>query len=229
MLRAALFSLAIGVIAFAAIALLTFSGWLDGFDESALLVFRSPDDLTDPIGSRTIEHFMRDLTALGGTFVLTLVTIVTVVYLLFDRRRDTAAYVAVAVALNAAANFLLKEVFARLRPAIMDADPAMMSPAFPSGHAQSSAMVYLTIALIIGQTLPQRWQRRFALCVAALLTLSIGISRVYRGVHWPTDVLAGWTLGVSWTLFCWFLYVYVSRRRGIQTAEPNRTPTPSSN
>ena len=173
--------LVVGVLAFIGIAELTFADRLVGFDRWGLLAFRSPTDLGDPIGSRVVEHYVRDLTALGGSFVLTLFTVLAVAYLLVSRRPATAAFVAIVVAVNASVMYALKLAYGRLRPDFMGSDPLANSPAFPSGHAMSSAAVYLTIGLVLTTVIKHRWQRVFVLVVSALFTLAIGTSRVYRG------------------------------------------------
>lgn len=174
-----------------------------GFDEAILLAFRSATDTARPIGPPWLEAAMIDVTALGGVTVLTLITALVVAYLLVTRRFENAALVTAAVSGGAVLTNLLKVGFARPRPELVDHLVAVTSASFPSGHAMASAVTYLTIGALLART-EQRWAvRGFIFSVAGVLTLLIGVSRVFLGVHYPTDVLAGWSLGAAWALFCW--------------------------
>jgi undecaprenyl-diphosphatase len=170
------------------------------FDRHILLMLRNPADLSDPIGPRWFEEAMRDVTALGGFTVLTLVTVITVTTLLFYAKRRQALVVAVTIMLAELSSDLLKLVYDRPRPTLVPHGSWVYSHSFPSGHSTLSAATYLTIAAVLGTLDPRKRTRAFVLSMAVLLVLSIGTSRVYLGVHWPTDVLAGWLLGGAWAL-----------------------------
>ncbi|MFD1701923.1 phosphatase PAP2 family protein, partial [Methylopila henanensis] len=150
-----------------------------------------------------LEVAMIDLTSLGGWTVLTLVTVVTLTYLVISGRRGSAALVAASIVGGTLLSVVLKIGFARPRPDLVDHLVNVASASFPSGHAMLSAATYLTLGVMLARTESRRSVRGFIFGVAALLTLSIGVSRVYLGVHYPTDVLAGWCLGACWALICW--------------------------
>jgi membrane-associated phospholipid phosphatase len=146
---------------------------------------------------------MIDVTALGGGTVLTIVTIGAVAILLARRLALTAALVAAAVVSGTTGSHLLKLVFARPRPPIADRLIEVAGDSFPSGHAANSAIVYLTLVALVTQVVPGRATRNTMLALAILLVGSIGTSRVYLGVHWPSDVLAGWSFGTLWAIGWW--------------------------
>ena len=146
---------------------------------------------------------MIDVTALGGGTVLTIVTIGAVAILLARRLALTATLVAAAVISGTTGSHLLKLVFARPRPPIADRLIEVAGDSFPSGHAANSAIVYLTLAALVTQVVPGRATRNTMLALAILLVGAIGISRVYLGVHWPSDVLAGWSFGTLWAIGWW--------------------------
>jgi len=175
------------------------------FDEAVLLALRDPMDRGRPVGPQWLEIMMADVTALGGVTVLTLVTILVVAYLLVTRRLANAALVAGSVIGGAILTNLLKNAFARPRPELVDHLVAVHSMSFPSGHAMGSAATFLTLGALLARTERKKVVRGYIFAVAGVLTLMVGFSRVFLGVHYPTDVLAGWTLGAAWALFCWMI------------------------
>lgn len=175
------------------------------FDERVLLALRDPADLKQPIGPAWLETSMVDLTALGGVPALTLITVLVVLYLLVSRRYANAALVAGAIAGGALLTTVMKIGFARPRPELVDHLVSVQSLSFPSGHAMASAVTYLTLGALLARTERNRAVRGYVFAVAGFLTLLIGVSRVYLGVHYPTDVLAGWSLGAAWALLCWLV------------------------
>ena len=181
--------------AFLALAGEVREGDTTGFDRQVLLWFRSPSDLAEPIGPRWLRETARDVTALGGFTVLTLVVISAVVLLLMNGRRLQAGIVAGVVIAAQALVETLKAALGRARPDLVPHHDLVYSASFPSGHSAMTPVVYLTLAAILAAGEPRRSVRAFLLVAAVLLVIAVGISRVYLGVHWPTDVLAGWTLG----------------------------------
>lgn len=143
---------------------------------------------------------MVDVTALGGGTVLTIITAIAVTYLAVRGKWGTALFVAVAIAGGGAVNELLKSTFLRTRPNVVEHLTTAYSSSFPSGHAMNSALTYLTLAMLLGRTQQKRHVRVFFMAVAILLTAAVGFSRIYLGVHWPTDVVAGWCIGAAWAL-----------------------------
>ncbi|GAA0215718.1 phosphatase PAP2 family protein [Brevundimonas nasdae] len=178
-------------------------GETQAFDEWALLRMRNPADLSDPIGSRVFEEAMRDVTALGGFTVLTLITVVAVISLWRLARRREAMILAVTVLGAQLSSDLLKALYARPRPALVPHESYVYSNSFPSGHSAVSAAVYMMLAIILIPALRSAGSRAAVCTLAAVLVVVIGISRTYLGVHWPTDVIAGWALGSAWTIIGW--------------------------
>jgi len=175
------------------------------FDESILLALRQADDPARPIGPWWLEAAMIDVTSLGGWAVLAMLTTLVVVYLFITARTGAAWLVLASVAGGSVLSSLLKIGFARPRPELVDHLVNVSSASFPSGHAMLSAATYLTLGALLARTETRRSVRGFIFGVAVALTLVIGMSRVYLGVHYPTDVLAGWCMGASWALACWLV------------------------
>ena len=169
-------------------------------DRTVLLWFRNPSNPADPIGSHTVEEAMRDLTALGGFTFLTLATLVAVACLLFFGKHRQAVVFAATVLLAELSSDVLKLFFDRARPDLVPHGVYVYSHSFPSGHSTLSAATYLTLAAILSSLDRRRRFKAFVFALAILVTVAVGVSRVYLGVHWPTDVLAGWTLGAAWAL-----------------------------
>lgn len=181
-------------------------------DRDVLLALRNPLDLNDPIGPRTFEEAMRDITALGGFTVLTLVTVVGVLVFLFHGRMRHAAVLAGAVLLAQASSELTKSIYARPRPDLVAHGSYVYSGSFPSGHSMLSAATYLTLAMLIASLETRRSTKGLVYALAIALVLSIGVSRVYLGVHWPTDVLGGWALGAAYSLAAWVVLIWIGGR-----------------
>jgi undecaprenyl-diphosphatase len=183
-------------------------------DERLLLMLRAPNDSADPLGPAWIEELARDVTGLGGVGVLTFLTLASAGFLVLERKRHLAAYLLVAVAGGTLASTLLKLAFDRARPDLVPHGSFVYTSSFPSGHSMLSAITFLTLGALLASGQTNIRIRAYLIALAALLTLSVGVSRVYLGVHWPTDVLAGWTAGAAWTLLCWVLAERL-RRRGV--------------
>jgi undecaprenyl-diphosphatase len=148
-------------------------------------------------GRPEIATGARIMTELGGVLVLVPLTIAGAVMLLVRRRFRSAALL---LGLTLSGRLLVelqKIQTARLRPEEHEHLVAVQTLAFPSGHAANSAMVYLSLAFLLTSTFPRR---ALAVWGAVWLVVLIGASRVVLGVHWPTDVIAGWAFGLFWTL-----------------------------
>lgn len=188
------------------------------FDEWVLQSLRNPDDSADPIGPGWMEEAGRDVTALGGLTVLLLVTLGTAGYLFMERKPRAAWLVLAAIVGGVAISFALKSGFDRPRPDLVAHGTRVYTSSFPSAHSMLSAITYLTIGSLMVR-LHSRWSVKvYALALAVLLTLAVGASRVYLGVHWPTDVIAGWSGGAAWALL-WWVVVRTLQRRGDVEAE----------
>lgn len=171
------------------------------FDNAVLMLFRDPTAPAVPLGPGWLFEAARDITALGSFSVLGIIVAGIVLQLLLTGAKRTALFVLIAVIGGTVISTGLKALFDRPRPDLTGA-VEVFTASFPSGHATVSAVVYLTIGAILAQRDPRVSVRIFYIAVAALLTFIIGCSRVYLGVHFPTDVLAGWSLGTAWALLC---------------------------
>jgi undecaprenyl-diphosphatase len=199
-----------------------------GFDQAVLLALRNPLDPADPIGPDWFELAMKDLTSLGGFTVLTLLTLSAVGYLLMDGKRGAALLLAVSVGGGTILSSLLKIGFDRPRPDLVAHLVDVRTLSFPSGHAMLSAVTYLTIGVLLARVSPRRRLKAYVISVAVLLTLLVGSSRVYLGVHWPTDVLGGWCVGAAWAMLCWWVAVWL-QRRGTVEKPGEHAPEPEGN
>lgn len=191
------------------------------FDETILLALRKPGDLSQPIGPLWLEEMVRDFTALGSTGVLSIITLGVVGWLMFSGKRKTAGLVFVAILCGVVFSSLLKVGFARPRPDLVPHSVAVFTNSFPSGHAMMSAVVYLTLGFLVARTQHAAALKVYLLSLALFLTLLVGLSRIYLGVHWPSDVLAGWAVGACWAFMC---SLVMSRLQGAGKIEPE---TPS--
>ena len=180
-------------------------------DETLLLWLRNPQSASDPIGPAWVEEMGRDITALGGTAVLTFITIVAIGYLLLQRKFRTAVFTGAAVVGCALLSTLLKIGIDRPRPDLVPHDTVVYTASFPSGHAMLSAVTYLTLAALLSGIHTNHVMKAYLMLIAVLVSVAIGISRVYLGVHWPTDVLAGWTAGAAWAALVWLLEKWLQR------------------
>ncbi|THD54268.1 phosphatase PAP2 family protein [Phenylobacterium sp.] len=185
------------------------------FDKKILLALRNPADLSDPIGSPSLQEAMRDVTALGGVTVVTLATTVGVLAFLLHRKRWHAAILGATVVAADVVSELLKSFYGRPRPELVPHGSYVYSSSFPSGHSTLSAAMYLTLAMLISSLEPNRGTKSMVFVLAVVLVLAIGFSRVYLGVHWPSDVLAGWCLGAAFALLGWTVLLKVGDRDDI--------------
>lgn len=187
------------------------------WDRAIILGLRVPGDTKQPIGPEWLHFAMIDITALGSGTVLTLAVVIAIGLLLVRRLWLTAALVLAATVSGSVLAAQAKFFFHRTRPELVDHLVPVTGLSFPSGHATNSAIVYLTLAGLIAQVERGHAVRTFTMVVAGLLVGAIGFSRVYLGVHWPSDVLAGWCAGTGWAALWWWLgaqaRVSLARRR----------------
>ncbi|WP_447529370.1 phosphatase PAP2 family protein [Vreelandella sp. TE19] len=208
-----------GIWGFVALAGEVIEGDTQSFDERLLLALRNPADLNDPIGPGWVEEMGRDFTALGGVGVLVLLTLGALGYLLLARHFRAALFALVAVPGGILLSTLMKMGFDRARPDLVPHEAMVYTASFPSGHSMMSAVTYLTLAALLIRIQPALRLKAYLLILAILLTLLVGMSRVYLGVHWPTDVLAGWTAGASWAALCWGVMHWMQGRGQIEAEE----------
>ncbi|MGB7326671.1 MAG: phosphatase PAP2 family protein [Rubripirellula sp.] len=180
-------------------------GSTDTFDRWAVRSLREANDPANPIGPTWMEEAGRDLTALGGIAVMLIAIASSAGFLAINRAYRTMAVLLISTLSGMAASLLMKSLFARPRPDFVPHLSHVYTSSFPSGHSMMAAVVYLTLAVILASVMRHFWLRVYAIAVAVGLTVLVGISRVYMGVHYPTDVLAGWTAGLVWALACWLI------------------------
>jgi undecaprenyl-diphosphatase len=202
-----------GTWGFIELAVQVRAGQTQAFDQWVLQSLRRVDDPTVPVGPTWMQEIARDITALGGVAVLVLVTLAVTGFLLLDRKFAAMGLVLTATVSGLTLGGLLKAFFARPRPAVVPHLAEFHTSSFPSGHSMMSAVVYLTLGALLCHFVTQRGLKFYFLTVALALTVLVGFSRVYLGVHYPTDVLAGWSAGLVWATLCW-LIAHTLRRRG---------------
>lgn len=183
-----------------------------GFDTEILLAFRVAGDTSSPIGPFWMEEAVRDVTSLGSTVVLIFITLSTIVYLLLARKLAAALFVFAAIAGGQILSSVLKLGIDRPRPDLVSHLVEVHTLSFPSGHAMLSAVTYLTLGALLTHILPDRATKLYVLFLAVLVTFCVGVSRIYLGVHWPSDVLAGWCAGAAWAMLCWLIARWFLKR-----------------
>lgn len=208
----AILMLGAAVLGFAVISVYVIDGETYTFDRWVLLQLRNPDDLADPIGPAWLAIAARDTTSLGGFTVLSLAGIIAAGYLTVIRQFVAAALLVVTVGGGMILSTFLKLGFDRSRPNLVPHAVEVYTLSFPSSHAMLSAVTYLTLGALLAQAQQHRREAIYILTIAVVLCLLIGSSRVYLGVHWPTDVLAGWCIGTAWALACWLIATFIHRR-----------------
>jgi undecaprenyl-diphosphatase len=191
-------------------------GTTKSFDEQILKALREPDDPANPIGPGWLEESARDVTALGSTTVLSMATLAVAGFLALDRRYSAMVFVVGAVLSGWALSFLLKMAFDRPRPELVPHLMRVYFSSFPSGHSMMSAVVYGTLGSLLSSLVTLRRLKFYFLAVAALAAGLVGVSRVYLGVHYPTDVLAGWSAGLAWSTLCWLVSRRLKREGAIE-------------
>jgi undecaprenyl-diphosphatase len=224
-LLAAIALAAASLVLFAQLADEVVEGETHAFDEVVLLAMRSATDPADPIGPDWLEEQMRDVTALGSIGILAFVGLAAVGFLILQGKRRTAAFVVVAVGGGMLVSQLTKLGFDRPRPDLVPHAMQVYTASFPSGHAMLAAVTYLTLGALLARVQPRLRLKLYLIGLAATLTVLVGFSRVYLGVHWPTDVLAGWTLGAGWALACWAIALGLQARGRIEATEPDPAAT----
>jgi undecaprenyl-diphosphatase len=212
-----------GVWAFIALADEVIEGDTQHFDNRVMHLLQRPVTSTDrdvatatlPIGPPWLREVGRDLTALGGVAVLTLMTIAVAGFLAISRKYRAMVLVLIATFGGLLISSGLKHLIDRPRPNVSHFAYVYTS-SFPSGHSMLSAVVYLTLGSMLTRLVPNRIEKFYFLAVAMLLTFLVGISRVYMGVHYPTDVLAGWTAGLTWAVICWMVTRVLQKRGQVE-------------
>ena len=182
-----------------------------GFDNAVLLALRVPGDPSMPIGPSWLPEAARDVTALGSFSLLTILVVGVVAFLALVGKRGTAVFLTASVLGGTTVSTMLKALFDRPRPELTGV-AKVFTASFPSGHATISAVVYLTLGAILAEISASPRLTGFFFSAAAFLTVLVGLSRIYLGVHFPTDVVAGWSIGSAWALLCLLVFGAVRAR-----------------
>jgi undecaprenyl-diphosphatase len=212
--RLIILAVLLGACGFIAIATAVNAGRTLRFDEQLLRAPRDASDPTKTLGPPWLEEVARDLTAVGGIAALSLVTAAVSGYLLISGKHGALALLLAATLGGLLLSTVLKERFDRPRPAVVPHKSQVMTSSFPSGHSLNAAVVYLTLGSMLAGLSRELRLKLYFFGVAVLLTFLVGVSRVYMGVHYPTDVLAGWCAGMAWALSCGLVASRL-RRRGV--------------
>jgi undecaprenyl-diphosphatase len=210
--------LVVGVLVFLVLATLIRSDNAPSLDEQIIHSMRNPDPAQPkkPIGPFWLRRAGPDISALGGASVLTLITILVAGYLLLWRKYGATVLLLVATVGGVALETSLKHIIHRERPDERYRVLEATTNSFPSGHSMLSAVVYLTLGALLARFVSRRAEKIYVVFVAMLLTFLVGASRVYLRVHYPTDVLAGWSVGLAWAMLCWLVARYLQRRHVVE-------------
>jgi undecaprenyl-diphosphatase len=182
------------------------------FDDWAIKALRTPGEPANPIGPDWLEELARDMTALGGVLALTIITGAVAGYLWLNGQKQAVFLILAATIGALVISLVLKSVFDRPRPELVPHLSKIATTSFPSGHSMLSAAVYLTLGTMMARSAQDKRLKIYIVGIALLLTFLVGISRVYMGVHYPTDVLAGWLAGIGWAILCWLAVHWIEKR-----------------
>lgn len=204
------------LLVFSKLASEVLEGETQKFDRQILTALRDPANLSRPIGPRWLLSGALDITALGSATVLGLTVLAVSGFFVLQGMWRRGLFVFVATLGGWFINGALKQMFQRPRPDVVPHLRETMTLSFPSGHALISAVVYLTLGALLMRVAERRLTKIYCMAVAMTATFVVGASRVYLGVHYPTDVIAGWLIGLSWALVCWMVERSLERRAGLQ-------------
>ncbi|WP_142849759.1 phosphatase PAP2 family protein [Telmatospirillum sp. J64-1] len=193
-------------------------------DQLVLFHLRVNGDPAHLVGPHWLVTAAQDITALGSFTVVYLFSAIAIFFLMLARRFRAALLVAVSVGGGTVLSIMLKDVFSRARPDIAWHVVETATASFPSSHATSAAVAYLTLGALLARMTPRLRLKLFIMGTAILLTVMIGLTRIYLGVHWLSDVVAGWALGAAWALLCWTVTLWLQTRIRIARPPPPEEP-----
>jgi len=208
----------LGVWGFAELADEVIEGDTRAVDEWIIRAMRTPGNPSDAVGPMWFEGTVRDVTALGSAAVITIVLVAVIGFVAIRRQYHALGLIIVSVAGGGLINLLLKHFFARPRPDLVEPLMRETSASFPSGHSLLSAVVYLTLGALLTRLVQPKRLKLYIITTALFLSFIVGLSRVYLGVHYPTDVLAGWTVGLVWAVVCWLVAARLQKRGWVEEA-----------
>ena len=179
-------------------------------DTYLLTSLREPVDLEKPIGPQWGKEVARDVTALGSKFVLSLVVLVVAGFLFLKKRYGQAWLIVISSLAGVLLTVGLKMLFVRERPDVVPHFVMATTHSYPSGHTMMSSVIYLSLSTMIAHLQDHKRLKVYCILIALVIAFLVGFSRVYLGVHYPTDVLAGWSIGLAWAAFCWIMFRYLN-------------------
>lgn len=180
---------------------------------------RTPQDASVPVGPAWLHNVCLDISALGGGAVLTLMSVLVIGYLLLLRHYHAILLLLAAALGGMGLNSFLKRFFGRERPDIVPHLSDVASASYPSGHSMLSAIVYLTLGVMLAQAVKPWSLKVYFVGAALLLSFLIGLTRIYLGVHYPTDVVGGWTVGTAYAVFCAMVASWLQQRGVVEPEE----------
>jgi undecaprenyl-diphosphatase len=195
------------------------AGDTEAFDHWAVRAVRQTDDPAVPIGPHWLPEVGRDATALGSIAVLSFFTLVVAGYLWLDRKFWMMLYLLVATVSGLVVSLGLKQLYDRPRQDLVPRLSEALTTSFPSGHSFLSTVVYLTLGSLLATVIPRTAVKIYVLAIAVVLAVIVGLSRLYLGMHYPTDILAGWMAGLGWALLCWMIAHWLQRHHRLETAD----------
>lgn len=204
-----LLTIAALLFTFGFIAQAVTGGKPSAFDCNVLRALRTSVKPPAPKGPAWLQEAARDMTSLGSIIVLVIITFAVAGFLFLIRRPGIAWLMLIAVLGGLGLNNFLKFAFARPRPDFVIPTTRVFTTSFPSGHATLSAITYLTIGALLARAFPSFPVSLYFMSLAIFLTMLIGLSRIYLGVHYPTDVFGGWCIGAAWAMACWVLMAWL--------------------
>lgn len=193
-------------------------GGLHDAERQWMRSLRAADDPAQPIGPRWLQHVGLDVSALGGGAVLTLMTLIVLGYLMIERRFQAVIFLLVASLGGLGLNKALKALFGRERPDIVPHLSEVSSASYPSGHSMLSSIIYLTLGVMLARSVTSRTLKVYFVSVALALSFLIGLSRVFLGVHYPTDVVGGWAAGTGYAMVCVLAAYWLQNRGAVEPA-----------
>ncbi len=202
----------IALIVFIATALAVSNGMTAAIDRSLMLELREPANRSDPIGPSWFEEAAAEFTTLGGYTVIATFAIVAALGLVIVGQWRATVFLGASLISGVGVSTLAKQLFERSRPNLVDHLDTVTTWSFPSAHALFGMLAWLTMATVLARFVRNNKFRAYIVSVAATIGLLIGLSRIYLGVHWPSDVLAGWALGIAWAGTCWLTARGLGRR-----------------
>ena len=209
------------ILAFLSIADEVTEGETEAFDKAILMLFRDPNNVDQVIGPEWVHEMVRDITALGSFSLLGLAVVGVCAYLVMVRLHSAALLLVISVLTGTLLSTFLKMGYNRPRPDLTSMS-TQFTASFPSGHAMLSAVTFLTIGAVLARLAPSRRLQIFAIVGGVFLTVLVGCSRLYMGVHYPSDVLAGWCLGAAWAVLCSTIAFKLQRSGAVE--EPAQQP-----